>query len=920
MLRISRFKILKLIPALLLAIRQSLGRVILWVSCHGIELPWLGWAERTVMPSTLERYRRRAMLSRLRVQRYRIARGPYFVRSRIEKASETIRLLQFPVLLGSKITLALLICLAPFFIFFVVRVYLPVQQRIVVSQSHFTPELFARAKAVTPLVSASESFSEMPRQEQFQSSSVPVTEVFSVESRSRDDGQITAGEGSAHTEMRRGWILESGAEKHFQFPAVREARQLRFRYRPIPAHNTQVECKLQVRRENGEILHAGTFNISALSRQTLVKSPLTRRLQEKLLPEFARNRVSVASGVVSFGLDVGESGVLLKIEPLSSSEHASSCKAIVFGFEMSGSKRIARSLRELRSLLFVTFDSLHADLAVNESVMPWLSGFLTSPRTIHFAQHHARDVRKGESLRTLLGDNVRQDVGVSLASEQTILGKLRALGYRVVLAGNFRSLENIAREFKPDVMIRIENDTYEPSLVLSELNSILDEEGGTPLVIVLRLNGMSGAWRPFASDLKFGNSGGYGQITSTSDSLMRAHLTSLDRVLGQHLSELKQRGLFEKMDVVITAERGFDLGLNKINRDKPSTRSQELILNQETLRVPLGVSLASSASDELHHLLKTQYYLTTHNDLARTLWENMGVWDAKYSPNTTRLWKKDELSLSQRNLNRFSSKKTETDMRKIAIKSKIQEGVIFFDPDSAGGFLKYVSQFNPTRVNIPKANGWQGQTAVDVDAGERFFQISQRGRREEPVARVNSQFLKEARRILRQERRAPLSFRFAAHSPQEVDLLVVERGTGESQIDGRFPAGLSLQSSPLSAEQTAHRISGVVQSGDVFEIRSRGAELRFSENGGEGVLIACPEAFVFTPEAVNDALSQKVLCLLDAPAADRLEAFDKLNLKTISFWLVEDEQTKCTNDEANSIAQENVTGCGLGADVSAARF
>ncbi|MEY2987318.1 MAG: hypothetical protein RJB13_839 [Pseudomonadota bacterium] len=911
---------LKILSALLLAVQQSLGRFILWASVHGVELPWLEWSERAVLPSTLERYRRRAMISQLRTQRYRIRRGPYFLRSRLEKLSELYRLIQFPALLSAKVFVALLICSAPFFVFFVVRIYLPVEQRIAVTKSAFDKSLFATAMAVRPMVSVVEAF--VTEGNTANGLSETHDEVRNSEARSDNSAEVKLlqGQGSAHAELRQGWIIDSTMEKMFQFGRFGESLNLRFRYRPIPTDESQLECKFQVTRANGDILYVGTFNASALSRQALVKSPLTRGLQEKLLPELARNRVTTASHRVSVGLAAGESALKIRIDPLNKGVEGT-CQALIYGFEVSGSRRIEKAVSDLRSLLLISFDALHADLALNDSLMPWLTGFFTSPRTIHFAQHHALDVRKGESMRTLLGLPEERDTQTEQTKQPSILGKLRQNGYRVVLVGNFKRLDGLINEVDPDVVVRVENETYEPSLVLAELNALLEEEGSTPLLVVVRLSGMSGPKRPFASDISLRTATFQGNLRSTSDSLIRSHLKTLDRVLAKNFSKLESQGLFEKMDIALTAERGFDLGLNQTARDSFPTRSPELVLNQETMRVPLGVSLAKPSERELHHLLKTQYYLTTHHDLARTLWENMGVFDAKFAPNTVRLWKKDDLHSSPRSSLRFSARKTEDEIRKLAIKSKIQEGVIFSDPSSAGGFLKYVSQANPTRVSIPKASGWQGSVAVDVDAGERFFQVSQRGRREEVVNRVNSQFLREARRILRQERKLPLRFRFAANAMQQIHLTLEERSSKSfSPLKVNLPKGLMLKTVQLSQDLAEHHITGVAQAGDLFELRGSGGLFRLIANEGDGLLVACSEALHFTAEALNDALIQKVLCLLDAPTSERIDSFKVLNKKTLSFWLAEDEQQTCSNEQQTPDFSADESDCKSFADAAATRF
>ena len=897
------------------AMIQSLGRLTLWLYCHGVNLPWTAWAEQSVSTPTLERYRRRALVSQLRSQRFRIARGPFFLRSSLDSFFTFIRYMQFPTLLAIKVSAALCVCLLPFVLFFFIRIYLPVEKRIARVQPDLNMQVVHSSEAIIPqAVILSQSDSIQKRNSTAEQLGEDSFFSFRVLDARTSEGILIQGKGSAHEESRRGWRLSPASDLLFKFVPQSEQRVLRLRFRPIPNRQQPAQCKLQIMTDVGKVVFATTFDSRVASRHLLLKSPLTRNLQEKLMPDFAMNRATLSSSPMSLPMSAGEQNIRFRIERMDDKNDSDACSALIRGFELVGGRQMTSNPSSKRSLLFMIFNSLNTDVAGDPKLMPWFSRFLRAPNTLHFTQHHAVDVRQGESFKTLLGfgsnSGSSSAAEVAIAENFHLVEKLRSKGFRVVLLGSVDSATEQIESFVPDVTIKIDNATYEPRLVLAQMFNVLAEEGSSPLLIVVRLKGMLAPWRPYFFDLNLRDLFLGGDSRGVMDAMIHSHLKTLDRELSYHFSELEKIGLFKKMDLVVSAERGFDLGANLTSQEQAKpTFSPELLLNEETLRVPLGVSLADVPSEGLPLHLKNQNVISSHNDLSRSLWEGLGINDAKFPAESKRLWKRNDLMSSRYGRRGMGFKDTEFVMRMIPVRSKIQEGVLFADPDSAGGFLKYVSQPLPSRIYAPDAYGWPEKLSLNFRSGEQFRQVSRRGQKEEVIVRVNSRFVREARRVIRQERRFPLRLRITANSEQRLDLTFEEKSQGRSSLLPALRQGLNLTSTKTDPQTFVHRIVGMVSQGESFDINGSGNTFRVVENRGEGALVACPEALVFSAEALNSALTQKTVCLLETPEEERLAQLRKSGRKSISFWLVEDENQICKLQENSGSEAEDYSEC-----------
>jgi hypothetical protein len=898
------------VRALSEAFKQSLGRLTLWLSCHGVVLPWTAWAETCVSNSTLERYRRRALVAQLRVQRYRIARGPYFLRSSLDSILTLARFMQFPTLLVLKVSTALLACLLPFLIFFAVRVYLPVDQRIARLKSNIDITRLNSSEAVVPKVVRLRNDTPLQSPQQ----AVPPGQEDSffffrlLDARS-NEGLLIQGKGSAHEEFRRGWKISQAEELSVSVLPQREQRNLNFRFRPIPESEKPAQCKLQITNTLGQVVFATSFDTLLASRFSLLKTPLARGLQEKLMPDFAMNRARLASDPVSISMGPGESQLFFRMERLDKGIDNATCTALLHNFEWSGGRNTTSNSTSRKSMLMVLFQAMNADVAADPKIMPWFSGFLKSPHTMQFNQHHAVDVRDEESFKALVG---LTGVMSAPAHDENFnyVEKLRSKGYRIFFVGDFDTPEAHFSKVAPDVAVRIANETYDARLTLSQAVHLLAEEASSPVFMLVRLRGMSVPWRPYFSDLHLKEVFFGGDARGVMDALVFANLRTLDRELSQTVAEIEKQGVFRKVDFIATAERGFDLGYNLIFSDpvKP-TFSSDLLLNQETLRVPLGVRLADVSPEGLPFQMKSQNTLSSHNDLARSVWEGLGVLEAKYPAESRRLWGRGDALMSGRNRLGADARETDLVVRMLPVRSKLQEGVLFTDPDSAGGFLKYISQPVPSRIHALDPYGWPETNVLDFQAGEQFRHVTRRGQKEEVIFRVNNKLVREARRIIRKERNFPLRLRLTSHAPQDIDFIFEQRNMGETAFQPELPPGLKLTSTKIDAQIIRHRLAGKLNAGEFFDLKGGGNAFRIVEHLGEGVLVACPEAFVFSLEGLSSALTQKTVCLLEKPERERLENIKSSGKKAISFWLVEDENQICKLQDDSKGDSEDYSDC-----------
>lgn len=889
--------------AIAVGAQQALGRFILWLGCHGVILPWYSWAESSVSSQTLDRYRRRAMVAKLRVQRFKITRGPFFLRGVLEQLFVFFRFMQFPVLLTTKFLGAFVICLLPLAIFFLIRVYLPVPQRMSRQQSSMNISLVDKADVVRPRILRLDSV-----QSQVESDTIELYQDGLFEFRPLDnrsgEGLLIQGRGGAHEEIFRGWRLNPGRDLLVALPSEVDTKNLRLKYKAIPTGFDSGLCKIDVTTDVGEFVFASTFDSSPAVRNRFLKTPLTRRLQEKLMPDLAQHQSVLSSSPISLNLPHGKHNFRFSLKRIDDGEK-SACDVFLYGFEKPRApENTARVVK--RNLLLLLFKSLNADLAVDDKVMPWLSSVLRSSRGVVFNQHHALDVRDNQSFNTLMGISESDAVGGRMA-DQNLFERARQNGYRTIVLGDLDTSE-LPTKMIPDIMVRITNRTYQPRLVLTHLMRILEDESSSPAFVVVRLAGMQSPWWPVFADIDLNKMLFGGSQRGFMDTLLFAHSKSLDKELAWHFGELKRTGLFSKFDFVVTGEKGLDLGLQLPSQQSEKvTFTSDLLLNEDSLRVPL-VYIPSPSLSHKDDSLQVVQNVSTHFDLSRTIWETIGMTDAKFPLDARRLWRTSSPSQSRENLLTSSVLDAGEQIKLLPIHSRIQEGVLFIDPNSSVGFLKYVSQAVPAQMITRSVQGWPGRQLVFFPAGEQFRQVSRKGAREEVLGRVNSRFIRESRRMIRMGRRFPLRFRFEFHSKMPIDLQIEESIVKESGLVGELPSGLKKESRRKDDKTILHRLHGAVEEGQILEIFGSLSQLRFLDIVGPAAFVACPEAFVFTAQALNAAVAQKSACLLENPDHQRIKKLKAQGQKLVSIWLVEDEKQIC-KEHSESEGSDNYSDC-----------
>lgn len=880
--QIEKLRVLK--NAVATALQQTLCRFSLWLACHGIILPWYLWAESKVSIQTLSRYRRRAMVARLKASRFKLSRGPFVVRGVLESVYTFLRYMQFPVSISIKFSSAILVCLLPFIIFFIVRIYLPVPQRLVRARLNVNMKTVSESETVQPLIQRK---TKTPAQD-----ALPLTGFFNFTETDRKSGEgyLVQGKGGSHEESWRGWRLTSDSELLARFKIDTAGKTLRVKYRVIPNEEVDAQCRIDITSGEGEFLFSSGFDLKRGTGFGFHKSPLTRRLQEKLMPDLARMKSGITGRQATVNIRGNNPSLTFNVSRMDQGDPRV-CSVLVYGFEQVR-QASAQPLQAKRSLLMFLFKSLNAGLAADSQVMPWMSGILRSPVGYVFNQHHALDLREDNSFKQLLGLSSGYN-GLPANPEIQLTERLRNIGYRIVLIGDYDS-EDARTVIRPDVAIRIANETYQPQLALNQLFRSLEEESATPLFVLVRLRGMQARWWPVVSNLEIQKMFMGGQQRGVADTLLFGDAKSLDSELSIYFGQLKTSGIFSKFDFMLTAEKGLDLGLNLLPDDRQSgTFLGDLILNQESLRVPLIYIPASGRGVTENQMYKYIQSVTTHSDLSRSLWESLGLTDSKFPVEARRLWQSTD-PIQSRIRGAFSSvRDSSSQFKSYPLHSRIQQGVLFVDPESAGGFLKYVTQPVPFRVSVPDSYGWPSGKTVSFASGEQFRQVSRRGTREEILGRVNSNFVREARRVIRVGRSLPLHFRLEFQENMPVDLVFTEQGRSVTQVKAELPEGLTLVSTAAQNNSFVHRISGRVREGDRMDLLGSLTQLQFSENRESSVFVACPEAYLFSAQALNAAVAQKSLCLLEIPSAQRVNYLKMTGKKIIKVWLIEDEKRSC---------------------------
>jgi hypothetical protein len=68
---------------------------------------------------------------------------------------------------------------------------------------------------------------------------------------------------------------------------------------------------------------------------------------------------------------------------------------------------------------------------------------------------------------------------------------------------------------------------------------------------------------------------------------------------------------------------------------------------------------------------------------------------------------------------------------------------------------------------------------------------------------------------------------------------------------------------------------------------------------------------VFSPEALNAAVAQKSLCLLETPSTRRVNYLKLTGKKIITVWLVEDEKRRCIGQKEIEETETEYSDCAV---------
>lgn len=807
--------------------------------------------------------------------------------------------MQFPALLFLKFFGAFALCLLPLTAFFLIRVYLPVPQRMARLQTSLNMNLVDKADALRPRVLRLDPLQPLSSAESDDSAGERFFDFRPIDNRT-SEGILIQGRGGAHEETYRGWRLNPGRDLLVALPPEVDSRTVRLKYKSIPGYFGTGLCKIEVTTDVGEFVFASTFDAQPAAGHRFLKTPLTRRLQEKLMPDLAQNQVSLPSIPISLNMPSGKHSLRFSLKRIDDGDRRA-CDLLLYGFEKNRATE-STSRNAKKNLLFLLFRSLNSDAAMDGKMMPWMASVLRTSKGVIFNQHHALDLRDNQSFRTLMAISDEEHAGGRL-SDQNLFERARENGYKTIVIGDLDS-SDLQTRMIPDVMVRVSNATYQPRLVLTQLMRVLEEESSSPLFVVVRLAGMHSPWWPVFGTIEFKNMFFGGEHRGVMDALLYSHSRSLDNELKWHFGELRKAGLFSKYDMVVSAEKGIDLGLQRsIHQADKVTFTTDLLLNEDSLKVPLAYLPASALSEQNNETLQVVQNVSTHFDLSRTLWETLGISDARFPVDARRLWRASSFVQSRGSLFSSVPQGDGEQIKLLPIHSRIQEGVLFVDPNSGSGFLKYVSQAVPAQMTTRSVDGWPSRQIVYFPAGEQFRQVSRKGGREEVLGRVNSRFIRDSRRMIRMGRRFPLRFRFQFHSSMPIDLKIEEQSAKESGLADELPPDLKRESFRKDEKTLTHRFFGQVKDGQVLEVFGSLNQLRLLDLAGQIDFVACPEAFIFKSEFLNLAISQKSACLLENPDPQRIDRLKARGHRVVSVWLVEDEKQICKERHESEIGE-----------------
>lgn len=745
--------ILRPIKVLKLSLVYFYGRIALSLAIRGIELPGLDAIKKRIPQSALEVYERKVLIYEIKGERYSLQAGPIWIRKLIEKLKNYILRNKFWFLITIKTILATLIIAIPILIFILLRGVLPVPERVPynISTTKLNPHsnikvdwLYTEGPFLAPEVKNSEdlNYNFIDPQNTRGISITPVLE------KNAPAGLMHLGIGYYPIKFNlvRGFLVAENSDitikRNRNSPIeVEDGNKLRIQYYLLPTKdNITHQCKIQLTNENGQIIATHT-EITPLKNTPRSPNSIKTAWNERFVPNSIPNYGTIGEFVIN--LTSPPKKILASVQEITNntSNHTANLNQIFSKnnysniFEQVFSSKSGKDISEnncifalgdfsfektvvkppkRRGIIFIVVDTLKAETAYDEEIMPNLNNFAKN-YGIKFLEHRAQSNMTVPSIISLMTSHYPREIGsvaFTYAADyqtkqnfynkniKTVANTMQNLGYRVGGIG-WLSLFTEALEGGLDLgfhnAILTENPEYEARQITEQMGNWLENYGDAPFFLYLHYNTSHGPYKPPVDKidlLKFlSKPFGLNQKRQLYNAVGRYWDSEFPNII----QKLKDLGIYDDVDIIITADHGAQLNVQPWyyflgvpqNLDGGYADKGNSLFDEE-LKVPLIIKLANETKKNGYTVSKP----TAHIDLFPTLSHLAG--NDKNSNN----WRGLDL-LPALTDNSFFTFNDILDKRKhIYFDAHKYAGILFWDDIFSNNPVKYMRQLTPDNVKL----------------------------------------------------------------------------------------------------------------------------------------------------------------------------------------------------------------------------
>lgn len=743
--------ILRPLKALKLSLFYFYGRIALALAIRGIKLPGLNAIKKRMPPSALGAYERQVLIYEIKGERYSFRSGPLWIRKFIEKSSYFFAKNKFWLLIVLKSTIAIFIIAIPILFFVLIRGILPVPER--VPYNNVTSKLNSNSNLkvdwlYTEISNKNNNIIDNEFYNYINPENARGVSITPVLEENAPLGLIHFGIGyyPIKFNLLRGFLVSDKAtltvNKNKNTPIeVEDGNKLRIQYYLFPTKDNQIhQCQIQLTDETGRII---TNYIENTPPKNVVRSPFSLKTawNERFVPnstsnfgnlgEFIINLKSPPKKIIAKVTEVTnnfeQSNLEINktekdyIEIFKQSYAIGKAKGIdvtddncIFALGDFSFERTVVNPPKRRGIIFIVIDTLKAETAYDEDIMPNLNRF-AQETGIKFLEHRAQGNMTVPSIVSLMTSKYPREVGTvafAYAADvktkkqfygkqiPTIAKEMQNLGYRVGGIG-WLSLFTEALEGGLDLgfhnAILSENPEYEARQITEQMGFWLENYGEAPFFLYLHYNTSHGPYKPPVENINlikfFSKPFGLNQKRQLYNGVGRYW----DNELVNIIQKLKDLGIYDDVDIVITADHGaqlnvlpwyYFLGVPQ-NIDGGYADKGNSLFDEE-LRVPLIIKLAN----EKQNRGRTVAIPTAHVDLFPTLSHLAGN-SLKQSS-----WRGIDLypALTDDSTDTFTD--LLNDRKSIYFDAHKYAGILYWGDSFAKKPVKYMRQLTPDSVKL----------------------------------------------------------------------------------------------------------------------------------------------------------------------------------------------------------------------------